>query len=118
MLHDVLIIGAGPAGLATATALSRQLYTSVLFDSGLYRNARATTMHNVLGFDHVPPAAFRAKAREDIKARYAESVIFADVEVLKTSKVKEGLFSAEDAEGKTWLGRRLVLATGVTDIMM
>ncbi|WQF85178.1 Putative FAD/NAD(P)-binding domain, FAD/NAD(P)-binding domain superfamily [Colletotrichum destructivum] len=117
MLHDVLIIGAGPAGLATATALSRQLYTSVLFDSGLYRNARATTMHNVLGFDHVPPAVFRAKAREDIKARYAESVTFADVEVLKTSKVKEGLFSAEDAEGKTWLGRRLVLATGVADIM-
>ncbi|KAJ0167697.1 putative thioredoxin reductase [Colletotrichum tanaceti] len=117
MLHDVLIIGAGPAGLATATALSRQLYTSVLFDSGLYRNARATAMHNVLGFDHVPPAVFRAKAREDIKTRYAESVTFADVEVLKTSKVKEGLFSAEDAEGKTWLGRRLVLATGVTDIM-
>ncbi|GKT89967.1 thioredoxin reductase [Colletotrichum tofieldiae] len=117
MLHDALVIGAGPAGLATATALSRQLYTSVLFDSGLYRNARATNMHNVLGFDHVPPAVFRAKAREDIKSRYAESVTFADVEVLKTSKVKEGLFSAEDARGNTWFGRRLVLATGVTDIM-
>ncbi|OLN87628.1 putative thioredoxin reductase-like protein 3 [Colletotrichum chlorophyti] len=117
MLHDVLIIGAGPAGLATATALSRQLYTSVIFDSGLYRNARATHMHNVLGFDHVPPPVFRAKAREDIKARYAESVTFADVKVLKASRLKEGLFAAEDAKGKRWFGRKLVLATGVTDIM-
>ncbi|GKT39876.1 thioredoxin-1 [Colletotrichum spaethianum] len=117
MFHDALIIGAGPAGLATATALSRQLYTSVLFDSGLYRNARATNMHNVLGFDHVSPAVFRAKARDDIMSRYAESVTFADVEVLKTSKVREGLFKVEDAQGKTWFGRRLVLATGVTDIM-
>ncbi|WYZ43062.1 hypothetical protein EsH8_VI_000761 [Colletotrichum jinshuiense] len=116
MLHDALIVGAGPAGLAAATALSRQLYTSVLFDSGLYRNARATNMHNVLGFDHVPPSTFRAKAREDIKARYSESVTFADVQVLKTSKVKEGLFKAEDADGKTWFGRQLILATGVTDI--
>lgn len=116
-LHDVLIIGAGPAGLATATALSRQLYTTVLFDSNLYRNARASNMHNVLGFDHVPPPIFRAKAREDLRARYAETVTFADgVEVVKTTKVKEGLFKAEDKQGKTWFGRRLVLATGVTDI--
>ncbi|OHE98522.1 hypothetical protein CORC01_06143 [Colletotrichum orchidophilum] len=115
-LHDVIIIGAGPAGLAAATALSRQLYTTVLFDSGLYRNARAGNMHNVLGFDHVPPPVFRAKAREDLKARYAESVTFADVEVLCTSKLRDGLFRADDAQGKAWFGRRLVLATGVTDI--
>ncbi|KAI3554831.1 hypothetical protein CABS03_08269 [Colletotrichum abscissum] len=116
-LHDVLIIGAGPAGLATATALSRQLYTTVLFDSNLYRNARASNMHNVLGFDHVPPPIFRAKAREDLKARYAETVTFADgVEVVKTTKVRDGLFRAEDKHGKAWFGRRLVLATGVTDI--
>ncbi|KAK1995517.1 FAD/NAD(P)-binding domain-containing protein [Colletotrichum falcatum] len=117
MLHDALVVGAGPAGLATATALARQLYTSVVFDSGLYRNALATHMHNVLGFDHVPPAVFRARAREDVRSRYAESVTFADVEVLRTSKVREGLFRAEDAQGRTWFGRRLVLATGVADVM-
>ncbi|TDZ35123.1 Thioredoxin reductase gliT [Colletotrichum spinosum] len=117
MLHDVLIIGAGPAGLATATALSRQLYTTVLFDSGVYRNARASNMHNVLGFDHAPPAVFRAKARSDLRKRYASTVTFADVAVCRTTKLKDGLFRAEDADGKTWFGRRLVLATGVTDIM-
>ncbi|KAL0936715.1 thioredoxin reductase [Colletotrichum truncatum] len=117
MLHDALIIGAGPSGLATATALSRQLYTTVVFDSGVYRNARATNMHNVLGFDHVPPPVFRAKARADIEARYSATVTFADVAVTKTTKVKDGLFKAQDATGKVWFGRKLVLATGVTDIM-
>ncbi|KAI8306056.1 Thioredoxin reductase gliT [Colletotrichum sp. SAR11_59] len=116
MLHDVLIIGAGPSGLATATALSRQLYTSVVFDSGLYRNARAKNMHNVLGFDHVPPPVFRAKARADIQERYSATVTFADVAVTKTTKLANGLFRAEDAAGKAWFGRKLVLATGVTDI--
>ncbi|KAI8226806.1 Thioredoxin reductase gliT [Colletotrichum sp. SAR 10_96] len=116
MLHDVLIIGAGPSGLAAATALSRQLYTSVVFDSGLYRNARAKNMHNVLGFDHVPPPVFRAKARADIQERYSATVTFADVAVTKTTKLDNGLFKVEDAAGKAWFGRKLVLATGVTDI--
>jgi thioredoxin reductase len=56
LLRDVLIIGGGPAGLAVATGLARQLYTAVVFDSGVYRNARTQHMHNVPTWDHRNPA--------------------------------------------------------------
>ena len=115
-LVDVLIIGAGPAGLAAATGLARQLYTAVVFDHKVYRNARATHMHNVAGWDHQPPSAFRAKAREDILARY-QTIQFHDVVVSEVRKNQTtGYFEAVDATGLVWTGRKLVLATGVTDI--
>lgn len=118
---DVLIIGGGPAGLATATALARQLYTAVVFDSGAYRNARARHMHNVPTWDHRDPADFRAAARRDLLARYA-TVQFREAAVesvrVRGSGDDDGrkLFEATDAAGRVWTGRKLVLASGVRDV--
>ncbi|KAL3422107.1 thioredoxin reductase-like protein 1 [Phlyctema vagabunda] len=114
-LFDVLIIGGGPGGLSTATGLARQLYTAVVFDSGLYRNARAHYMHNVATWDHRSPAEFRAKARDDLLARY-ETIRFEDIKINNVAKMPSGTFQATDAAGKVWEGRKLVLATGVRDV--
>ena len=114
-LLDVLIIGGGPAGLSAATGLARQLYTAVVFDSGVYRNQLAKHMHNVLTWDHQNPADFRKKGREDILKRYA-TISFQDTEVKSVAKSVKGHFELEDAQGKTWKGRKLVLATGVKDV--
>ncbi len=118
-LVDALIIGGGPAGLTTALAMARQQHTSVVFDSKDYRNERTKHMHAVLGFDHEDPKVFRAKARENILARYS-TVQFADVKVEKVMRLQqEGnqtVSEAVDVEGKTWQGRKLVLATGVIDV--
>lgn len=115
-LYDVLIIGAGPSGLSVANGLVRQLHTAVVFDSGIYRNARAQHMHNVLGWDHRNPAELRAKGRADILARY-ETVKFHDfaIEVVRKVENKE-IFEATDSKGTLWYGRKLVLATGVKDM--
>lgn len=118
---DVLILGAGPAGLACAGGLARQLHTAVVFSNGAYRNARARHMHNVVGWDHADPSSFRAKAREDILSRYP-SIQFRDVEVRNIKKLEDdgrgrSRFEAVDTEGQTYRGRKVVLATGVADIM-
>ncbi|KAK4239025.1 hypothetical protein C8A03DRAFT_43329 [Achaetomium macrosporum] len=112
---DVLIIGGGPGGLATATSLARQLYTAVVFDSGVYRNARTHHMHNVPTWDHRDPREFRAKARADLLARY-HTIHFEDTAVASVRRTEDGRFEATDASGTTWTGKKVVLASGVRDV--
>ncbi|KAL3473849.1 hypothetical protein BJX99DRAFT_260964 [Aspergillus californicus] len=120
-LFDVLIIGSGPAGLSVATGLARQLHTAVVFDSGVYRNACATHMHNVLGWDHINPAKLREKGKQDLLARYS-TIQFEGTAVNTVRRINDkasnssSLFEAVDAAGQSWYGRKLVLATGVKDV--
>lgn len=115
-IYDALIIGGGPAGLAIATGLARQLYTAVVLDSGSYRNERATHMHNVLGFDHVDPAEFRAKAKADLLRRY-ETIEFKSATVKSVRKLDTGVFEAVDSKGAVYQGKKLGLGTGIWDVM-
>lgn len=113
-LYDVLIVGAGAGGLATATGLARQLYHVVVFSHETFRNARAAHMHNFPTWDHQDPSAFRAKAKEDLLARY-KTVQFKNTEITLVRKTDGGGFEVTDAQGRSWAGRKLVLAQGSED---
>lgn len=120
---DVLILGAGPAGLSAAAGLARQLHTAVVFSSSRFRNERARHMHNVPGWDHQDPAEFRAVSRGQILARY-DTIRFEDCEITQVAKVGGGsdqgkplLFEAVDSSGRKFRGRRVIVASGVRDIM-
>lgn len=114
-LWDVLIIGGGPSGLSTALGLARQFHTAVVFDSGTHKDAPEPHMHNFVSWDHQSPAAFRAASKTNILGRY-NTIQFQDVAVETVGRTPEGLFMARDVAGRDWLGRKLVLATGVQDI--
>lgn len=111
-MYDVIVIGAGPAGLQAALTLGRMHRSTLLLDSGEYRNGTVLHMHNVAANDGTPPADFRATAR----AQLAE---YADVEV-RDARVEriageQGAFTVVLADGETVEARRVVLATGMAD---
>lgn len=112
---DVLIVGSGPAGLSSALALARALYNVVVFDSGVYRNQASPYMHTLPTWDHRNPKEHRDAARAEAVARY-DTVKFHDSAVESIQKTEQG-FEALTADGQTWTGRKVILASGVKDIM-
>ncbi|KAF2446670.1 FAD/NAD(P)-binding domain-containing protein [Karstenula rhodostoma CBS 690.94] len=111
---DALIIGGGPAGLTVALTLARQVQTAIVFDDDNYRNKRTTHMHMVLTVDSESPVVFREKSRENITSHY-DTIQFEDTTITSVKKI-DGGFQVESAGGEKWEGKKLVLATGVSDI--
>ena len=52
--YDVIIIGAGPAGLSATSGLSRVARKVIMFDTEEYRNGPTRNMHDVIGNDGDP----------------------------------------------------------------
>lgn len=112
---DVLIVGGGPAGLTCAVSVARNAHTAIVFDSGSYRNERTNHFHMLPTWDGKEPVAFRTAARQNTLDNY-DSIFYEDVEIVKAIKDTDELFKLTDKNGKVWIGRGLVLATGIIDI--
>src|SRR6266700_2734250 len=66
LMYDVVIVGAGPAGLSAALWLGRCRRSVLLCDSGQPRNAASQALHGFLTCDGIAPAAFLRLAREQL----------------------------------------------------
>jgi thioredoxin reductase len=113
MTYDVVVVGGGPAGLSGAVALGRALRSVLVIDGGTPRNAPADGIHNYLTRDGIPPAEFAALGRAEVR-RFGGA--FADTEV--TAVTRDGdLFSVASADGSVVSARRLLVTTGLTDVL-
>ncbi|WP_375001364.1 FAD-dependent oxidoreductase [Aeromicrobium sp. CTD01-1L150] len=115
---DVLVVGGGAAGLATALVLARSRRSVVLVDAGEQRNAPAAHMHNYLGRESAPPLELVADGRREVE-QYGARVLRGRVVAIETQSGPTPSFTAtlegEDADGTRLTARRVVLATGVVD---
>ena len=111
-MYDVIIVGAGPAGLSAALMLGRCRRRVLICDTGRPRNASSHALHGYLTRDGIAPRDFLALARADL--RQYDSVELRDVEV--TGAVcRDARFEVTLAGGETLRTRKLLLATGVVD---
>ena len=110
---DVVIAGAGPAGLSAALVLGRARRKVLLCDTGTPRSWASKEMHGFLTRDGIAPAEFRRLAHKEL-ARYS-SVVFCAAEVTAASSVAGGGFSVTIAGKRRTRSRKLLIATGVFD---
>jgi thioredoxin reductase len=109
---DVLIVGAGPAGLSAALVLGRSRRQVVVCDHGRPRNAASRALHGYLTRDGIPPRELLKIGREQL--RTYETVEIRNVQVTGARNVAGG-FEATLADGERLVARKLLLATGLVD---
>lgn len=115
---DVLVIGGGAAGLAAAMSLGRSRRTVRVLDAGEPRNATSPHAHNLLTRDGTPPGELLATGRAEV-ARYGVEVVDARVVAARavTAGDDEPAFAVDTADGATHRARRLVVTTGLRDVL-
>ena len=109
---DVVIVGAGPAGLSAALILGRCRRRIVLCDAGHPRNARSRQLSGFLGRDGTDPVELWRLGREQLR-RYP-NVALHDIEVTDARRLDAG-FETILHDGTRLVSRKLLLATGVVD---
>jgi thioredoxin reductase len=112
-MYDVVIVGAGPAGLSAALVLGRCRRTVLVCDTGQPRNAASRALHGYLTRDGTPPLGFLALAREDLEPY--DSVELRSVRVTDVECRSDRRFDVTLESGDAVRARKLLLATGVQD---
>lgn len=109
--YDVLILGAGPAGLSAGLVLGRCRRRLCIIDSGHGRNERARHAHGIFTRDGATPDELRKMGRAQLEPY---DVTIHDDEVVSVDG-SEGHFVAKTRGGLVVEGKKLLLATGMRD---
>lgn len=113
---EVVVIGAGPAGLAVSLNLARAARTVVVFDSNRPRHAVTLRSHGFVTRDGAPPLEFRRMGREEVES-YDEAQVW---QATVSSIVPEGtgfLVTGTTRAGETVSAQaqHVVLASGLVE---
>ena len=112
---DVVIAGAGPAGLSAALILGRACRSVLVCDSGTPRSWASKRMYAYLSRDEIAPGRFRQIGRQEL-AKY-KGVDVRDVEVTQARRVGREGFEVTLGTGRRYACRKLLIATGMMDVL-
>ncbi|WP_207956714.1 NAD(P)/FAD-dependent oxidoreductase [Rubrobacter tropicus] len=110
--YDVVVVGAGAAGLSAALVLGRSGRKVLVLDGGEPRNAPAEASHGFFTRDGVQPGEMLKIGREQL-GRYP-NVEYRTGRATQASGA-DGAFEVTLEDGEVVSARKLVLATGVFD---
>lgn len=111
-MYDVVVVGAGAAGLQATLTLGRMHRRVLLLDAGPGRNGSVPHMHNFITHDGRSPEEFRAIARDELTSY--DDVELRAVPARRISRDGDH-FTVELADGDSVVSRRIILATGLRD---
>jgi len=114
MDFDVIIIGGSYAGLSAGLALGRSLRKVLIVDANKPCNAQTPHSHNFLTHDGAAPAEIAGKARAEVLKYPTVNIV--NEKVVSATKNNNG-FIVQLANGKKFSARRIILATGMKDIL-
>jgi NADH-dependent peroxiredoxin subunit F len=109
-LYDVIIIGAGPAGLSAAIYTIRKLLKTLIISKDVGGQITWTSdVENYLGFSQVNAAELVAKFESHVKKFEVEKVIGVDVVAVdlvgRNKRIKT-------SDGKSYCGKTVIIASG------
>ncbi len=109
-LYDVIIIGAGPAGLSAAIYTIRKSMKTLIISKDLGGQVTWTAdIENYLGFSHVNAADLVARFEEHVRTFGVEKLIGMEISgVDLTGKIKRVV----TGNGKVYAGKTIIIATG------
>ncbi len=112
-IYDVIIIGAGSAGLTTAIYTSRDGWKTLVLEKASVGGLAAST-HLIENYPGFPEGVEGPELMEKFQAqaeRFGAQVVDFD-EVTSVEKGADGIFTLQTSEGQTFKGRAVLLATG------
>ncbi|MEP6708250.1 MAG: NAD(P)/FAD-dependent oxidoreductase [Pyrinomonadaceae bacterium] len=119
---DVVIVGAGPAGLSAALILGRCRRSVLVCDAGHPRNAASRALHGYLTRDGIEPAELLRIGREQLRPYTTVELMEAEVTEARCLPGEDGnpgkapgSFEITIKGGAKVFSRKLLLATGVVD---
>ncbi|TFY87709.1 NAD(P)/FAD-dependent oxidoreductase [Pseudomonas nabeulensis] len=112
MHYDIIVIGGSYAGMAATLQLIRARRMVLVIDAGELRNRFASHSHGFLGQDGIDPGEITAHARRQLEAYPTLSW---REDRAETISGQADNFTVTTADGKSYQGRRILLAIGVTD---
>ena len=111
---EVVVVGAGFAGLAAAQVLGRAQREVLVLGSGPTRNAEAEHAHNVLTRDGTPPDELLRLAADEVRALPSVSLEEAHVDAVVAT---DHALTVHIAGGEHVRARAVLLATGARDVL-
>lgn len=113
-MYDVIVAGGSYAGMASALQLARARRKVLVIDAGQRRNRFAASSHGFLTRDGEAPGEIAARAKEQLLDY--PTVTWVEGKASNASG-RTDAFAVRTDDGGTHEARRLVLATGIVDIL-
>ena len=115
-MHDIIIVGGGPAGLTAAVYGLRAGKSVLVIEKAGFGGqiAFSPKVENIPGTIAISGAAFAEQLVEQAMNLGAD----VELETVTSARKQDGVFQVETEEGSTHIGRALILALGVKHRML